>query len=302
MVKVTDEDLVYLQQPDMEDPVIIAGFSGWANSGEVADGVLEYLIESFLVKPLASLTMEKYVDYMENRPVVDISEGRLLDLEFPDAKFFYAGTKKGEPDLILFTSPEPKFKWVEYCESVFSLALKMGVKQIFTIGGTYDYAPHWLEPSVSAVYSDNCPQSLIDTVNELAGKAEYQGPISIHTMLMKQSAEYDLSVVGLWGHAPVYIQTGNLKLHYRIVEILKKALNLSFGINDLYMASMEMDKRIDEMIENDPKLKNYLKELNDEFPQPPKPTESQSKVEKPSEDSERGKVILIDDFLKRNED
>ena len=44
------------QKPELSNPVLLLGFSGWMNGGQVSTGTVEYLIEKFQAHMLASGT------------------------------------------------------------------------------------------------------------------------------------------------------------------------------------------------------------------------------------------------------
>ena len=37
--------LKYLSEPQLNNPVLLAGFGGWGNAGEVATSTIDYLVE-----------------------------------------------------------------------------------------------------------------------------------------------------------------------------------------------------------------------------------------------------------------
>jgi len=293
-------ELYYLDQPQLDRPVMILGFAGWPNAGDVSTGALGYLLRRLEAKPLALIEPDGFYIFTADRPTAKITAGHLEDLQSPRNHFSYVKTGVGERDLVLFSGREPDLRWKYFARLILDLAKDMNVQNIFTVGGTYDYIPHWAEPRVSVVYSGAAAKTALAGVIHPLLPAEYEGPISIHTWLMVRGREQGLPVVGLWGHAPVYIQTGNLKILQRLVEILKTAAGFSLETQDLLEGIVEMDRQIEDLIANNPRLKQYVDELKQEFQESSRPRRRPH----PSSlgEGEKGKIIPFDQFLKRDDD
>lgn len=253
--------LNYVNKPSLDRPVLIMGFAGWPNAGEVSTGTINYLERGLDAQPLAGIDPARFYDFTEARPTTRIENGRVRDFQLPDCHFKYVRTKPGETDLILFSGQEPNLDWEGFCDEVFKLVWEMQVRAVFTLGGTYDYVPHWLTPRISAVFSCDQAEALLADEKDTS-PGQYQGQVSIHTIITVRARDLGLPVVGLWGHSPVYIQTGNYKIHRSLVEILKRAVGFSLDTKDLLVDIADMDRQIESLIEESPKLKKYLEELD----------------------------------------
>ncbi|MDY6852365.1 MAG: PAC2 family protein, partial [Thermodesulfobacteriota bacterium] len=289
----------YLDKPQLDRPVLIMGFSGWANAGAVSSESLDYLQRRLKSRPLAIIEPDFFHDYTSNRPTAQINSGRLESFKIPRGHFSYVQGREDEPDLILFSGPEPNLKWNTYCEFVLDLAREMKVQAIFTLGGTYDYVPHWAEPKVSAICSGPPAEVLLAPVSDEIEWADYEGPISIQTMIMLRGREMDLPVAALWSHAPVYIQTGNIKMNLCLVEILSRAIGFSLDTSDLRDGVVEMEGRIEALIADNPSLKKYIDDLDREF-QTASERGPGASMTSPSSTG-GGKVIPFDRFLRRED-
>ena len=60
--------------PQLESPVLIAGFDGWGNALNISNGMLTYLIRQLRAEKFASLDPDTFYRYDEQRPVVNIDE------------------------------------------------------------------------------------------------------------------------------------------------------------------------------------------------------------------------------------
>jgi len=117
-----------LEKPKLRNPLLIEGLPGVGNIGRVAVG---YMIKELGAKKFADLYSEHFF------PFVMLQENyrmHLLKNEF----YYYKAKKAGGRDLILLVgdcqslSPHGHY---EVAEAILDFAVKLGVKEVFTIGG-----------------------------------------------------------------------------------------------------------------------------------------------------------------------
>ncbi|MBW2622284.1 MAG: PAC2 family protein [Deltaproteobacteria bacterium] len=294
----TGNELCYLDNPDLNQPVMIMGFSGWPNAGEISSGVVTFLVQQLEANPLASVEADSFFDFTSLRPEAIIENGLASQPVLPGNEFFYVKGHDGTRDLILFVGNEPHLRWDAFTDLVIGLSEKFDVSRIYTLGGTYVYLPHWLEPSVSVVFSDENSKSAFTPLSNLdnLNAANYNGPISIHNVILTRAFERGFPVVGLWGHAPFYIHTGNFRVHLSLVNILTQVVNFKIDTNELLENIADMEANIAESMEENPKLRDFINDLEEEYGREtitPAPTSLMGS------DPPMGKVISIDEFLKR---
>ncbi|MBW2063011.1 MAG: PAC2 family protein [Deltaproteobacteria bacterium] len=298
MKEETISDLCYLDEPELDRPALIMGFSGWPNAGDVSTGTLTFLLHRLKSRPLAFMKTDAFYDFASHRPSGSIHHGLVSAISMPKNEFFYVKGEKNDQDLILFLGQEPDLRWEAFSDLILGLAQDFGVGSIYTLGGTYDYLPHWLEPRVSVVFSSEEFKSTFGLIEEFDNVAlvEYDGPISIHSMLSFKARSKGIPVFGLWGHAPVYIHTGNLKVHLRLVEILTRIIGFTVNTSDLVEGLEQMDHKIQVLMQENPQLKKFIQELEEEHGKQDDPSSRRSLLDS---SASRGKVISIDEFLKR---
>jgi proteasome assembly chaperone (PAC2) family protein len=288
------EKIIYLKKPQLQKPHLIIGFSGWPNAAEVSSSVLQYLIEKSNAKKFASIPNEGFYQISSSRPEAVIKEGRLLELKYPDNHFYYSHLFP--KDLIFFYGVEPHLRWSQFVDLLLGLAESFGVNQIFTIGGTYDYIPHTGPPMVSALFNH---EDLRGTVIQAGlGLTDYTGPISIHTFILEAAKKRGMKGVSLWGHAPQYLQTKNVKVVYAVLRGLTHLAEISLDLSEMERASEYFDRQVNHLVEQDPKLKEVITKLEEVYRQ-------SGKVPpflKQEEGSKEDKVVYIQAFLKRQED
>jgi len=289
------EEIIYLEKPTLHKPYLIIGFEGWPNAAEVSSFALQHLIDSLEAKKFASIPTGNFYQISSLRPMAVIKEGRLIELKSPGNHFYYVKNPLSN-DLILFYGVEPHLRWNVFADLLLDLAERFHVMQIFTIGGTYDYIPHTYPPMVSALFNH---EELREKVIQAGlGLTEYSGPISIHTFILEAAKKRDLKAVSLWGHAPQYLQTKNVKVACSVLKRLIDLTQIEVDLSELENASEYFEQQVNHLVEHDPKLQEIISKLEEVYKGSEKISEAQKKEAGVKED----KVVYIQAFLKKLED
>lgn len=278
----------FKERPATREPVLVAGFSGWPDAGEVSSHTLRYLTSGLSARAVARLSIDPFHDYAAHRPTGLIRRGRLRGLDLPRITLHFAD-QTGGPDLLLLSGPEPHHNWGPFAEAVLEVCDRFGVTLIVTVGGTYDAVPHTVEPPVSGVA--NLPDLIDRFQDRVVFLEEYQGPISVHSFLSRRAAARGLGCLGLWGHAPSYIQTGNLAVVERLVWTVADILEVGIDRAGLQQSSAELMRHVDDLMAQNPKLETYVRQLEKDY------TRRIGRL-----DEADRKVISIKPFLKRTDD
>ena len=289
------EEVICSENPVLNKPCMVIGFEGWPNAGEVSSYALQHLIDNLKAKRFASVQTESFYQFSSLRPMAVIKEGRLIELKSPANDFYYVKAPLFN-DLILFHGVEPHLRWDRFAQLLLDLAERFDVAQIFTIGGTYDYIPHTYPPMVSALFNHEELREKVIRVG--LGLTEYSGPISIHTFILEAARKKGLRAISLWGHVPQYLQTKNIKAVCSVLKKLMSLTRMELDLSDLEKAGEYFDQQVNHLVEEDPKLQEVIRQLEDVYkrsgkiPEPPKGEEG----------LKEDKVVYIQAFLKKMED
>jgi proteasome assembly chaperone (PAC2) family protein len=289
------EEIIYIEKPILNKPYLIIGFEGWPNAAEVSSFALQHLVDSLKAKKFASIPTESFYQISSLRPLAVIKEGRLLELKFQGNHFYYVKNDISN-DLILFYGVEPHLRWNIFVDLILDLAERFGVTQIFTLGGTYDYIPHTYPPMVSALFNHEELRKRV--IQAGLGLTEYTGPISIHTFILEAAKKRGVKAVSLWGHAPQYLQTRNVKVACAVLKRLIEWIKIDIDISELENASSYFEQQVNHLVEQDTKLQEVISKLEEVYKRSEKIPPGSQKEEGMKED----KVVYIQAFLKKMED
>jgi proteasome assembly chaperone (PAC2) family protein len=281
------EELIIKKMPEVSHPVLIIGFEGWANGGNVAVGMIDYLIKKFRATRFAEIDPDNFYRFDDVRPTVRVKDG-LLNAVIPvETGFFAASKEEAGIDLVLFKAHEPHCRWFAFCEAVLSLCQELGVELIISLGGLQDSVVH-----TDAVISGFA--SSLDLLERLKENqvipAEYEGPGAIHSLIFQQAEGMGIEGVSLWGHCPFYIQGTHLRLLCRMATVLEDLAGFEVDISELEKGWTQLARSIQRFIDGNPELKNAIKEI---MKSKTKPAGELRAVEGTDD-----KVIYLDDFFK----
>jgi len=276
--------------PVLKRPLLIAGFDGWGNALNVSRGMVTYLIRKLdKTKYFANINPDNFYRYDEKRPVVNIEEGNLKNLSMPGGSFYFAQTESGERDLVILKADEPSLRWFYFVDELLSLCERLNVETVYTLGSLYDNVLH-TERIMSGYASSK------DLFAKLQQKSvtptHYQGPSSILSLIHSEAKKRGFQCISLWCHCPFYLQGTT---HFGILANLGSMLSFLGEFNldtrELETSWDELNAQIQELIDNNPKLKAVIDEIKEA-----KVRGSWANIR---ESIQRGeKVINIQDFLK----
>jgi proteasome assembly chaperone (PAC2) family protein len=272
--------------PELRKPVLVAGFHGWSDAGGVSSDTIEFLIEVLQPLEIASVSNEPFVNYTLDRPVAQIEDGIIHEMEPMTSGLYCWKNTDGGCDVILLLGKEPHHGWMTYSSVVLDIIQKLHVKQFFTIGGVQDTISHSAPPIVTVVGST---PSVVERALKLdvhVKPADYYGPVSIHSCLIKACMAAGIDALSLWGHVPAYLQK-NPRVVSKLVSILGEAVGMHCSVDILVQKSIELDRKINEALAKDPNLKDLVERI-----------EEKDTARSPS--SAGDKVIRLNEFLRRD--
>jgi len=279
-------DIILYEKPELSSPYLIMGFGGWPDAGKVSTGTVDYLKNKLQAKKFAEIKSDNFYDFSILRPLTTIKEGLEKELKFPSNEFFFWKGEKAPHDLIIFLGSEPHLRWDEYANLLVGFAKELKVEKVCMIGGNYAAVPHTRE-SVSGLVSH--PELRGELIKYEVDLSDYQGPASIHTLLLDNCKKANIKVVNLWGNAPHYIRGWNSRVSYALLKRITKILEIEVDIEDIKSKGESLVAQIDKLIGQEPKLQGYVKKLEESYELRRKPEDKDELIKE------------IEDFLKKHE-
>jgi proteasome assembly chaperone (PAC2) family protein len=264
----TIENLQIYKRPQLTEPKLLMGFSGWMDGGDVSTGTIGHLIGRLAAKRFACIEpegfyIESFVGTMEMaalfRPSARIEDGLVKSFMRADNSF-YAST---EENLILFVGQEPNINWKKYAECVFTLCSEYHIRQIYFIGSVAGLVPHTREPKIFCSVSN---EKLKDQYHQLGiGFSNYQGPAGIVTYLVKTAQERNIDMTSFVATVPIYIQGRNPKAIYSAARRICALLKFKIELEELEEAANVFENKLNELVEKQPELTEIIHKLEGDY-------------------------------------
>ena len=248
--------------PQLNNPVLIAGFDGWGNALNISNGMVAYLIRRLKAKKFADLDPDTFYRYDEQRPVVDIAEGKLNTLTPPSGSFYAVETEENQSDLVILKANEPSLRWFEFVDLLFSLCQKLQVRTIITLGSMYDNVLH-TDRILSGVASSQ--EMLSDLKQKRINFISYQGPSAIHSIIQSEGTKKGFACISLWSHCPYYLQgTTHFGILSYLGEFIAGLVNFQLDTQDLQANWKKLEVQINSLVDNNSELQSLISNLRKE--------------------------------------
>lgn len=264
----TSEKLNIYKRPGLSHPRMLIGLSGWMDGGNVSTGTIQGLIDRLGAEEFAEIDPEGFYIYsfpgsMEItalfRPYTRIRNGLIESYERPTDAFYYSEKE----NLILFSGKEPHLRWEEFGDCIFTLCTEFGVESIYFIGSAAGLVPHTRDPRIHCSISD---PKLKQTFEQYGVKfTDYEGPASIITYLTVNAGKYHVSMATLVAMIPAYVQGKNPKCIEAVTRRLVGILGLQIELEDLRDISDEFEKRLSEIVQEQPELAGNIQKLEEDY-------------------------------------
>jgi proteasome assembly chaperone (PAC2) family protein len=259
------DQLLITEQPDLDDALMLAAWSGWSDAGESATRALHHLTQKLSTTKFAEIDAEDFYIFTEERPLVENAPEGGRRLIWPKNEFYYLKSESEElPDIVFLIGTEPHLRWRNYTSLVADVANAMNVNMLVTVGALLDEVPH----TRSAVVMST-------TIHENLGpryrhanysRPNYEGPSGMTSATMDAFARRNIMSASIWGHAPRYLQGAqNPSITLAIIEEIQRFANIEVPTSDLEREAEDFTARVDYALENTPKAVEYVRNLEERY-------------------------------------
>jgi hypothetical protein len=241
--------------PPLVAPVLVAAFDGWIDAAGAATAAANQLAEGGEV--LASFDIDQLNDYRARRPVLDVVDGVLARMQWPDIVLRHA--RPGGRDVLALVGPEPDYKWKQLGIDVMELALRLGVVEWISLGAIPAAVPHTRPVPVLATASASA------TLRD----GELQGPGGILRVPAAALSAVEMTVagagipaIGYYAQVPHYVGTTSYApATLALLQSLERRLGITVPLGSLADDAIEQRQRLDAAIEEDDDSREYLTRL-----------------------------------------
>lgn len=247
--------LYQLDEPkDLVAPTLVAAFDGWVDSGAAATTAATLLAEGGEI--VATFDPDLLFDYRARRPTLEIVDGRLSELTWPD--LLLRRTRILGQDLLVLTGAEPDFRWREFADAAVELVARLGVVQWISLGAIPAAVPH--TRSVPIMGTESKPGLLRGNV--LPGpQGLLRVPAAAISVLEMALASSGTPTLGYFAQVPHYVSGPYPAASLALLRTLERHLGVELPVGDLADEARTQRTRLDGATGIDEKTRGYIERL-----------------------------------------
>src|ERR671926_95931 len=250
--------------PELERPVLIAGFTGWNDAADAASVAVEALATSWGVQRFGGFDGEEFFDFQTTRPQVKLVGGVTREIEWPENALSATEARleaAGGRGAVLLTGPEPNFRWRTFSRAVVELAKALDVELVVTLGALLADVPHSRPVSVAANTQD---PTLVESLGLSASR--YEGPTGITGVLHRACAEGGLASVSFWASVPHYLPAvPSAPAALALLDKLSGLLGMEVDTADLESSAQTYQEQVSVAVSQDSDISSYVKMLEERY-------------------------------------
>ena len=251
-------------RPELERPILVAGFTGWNDAADAASVAVDALLNSWQARRFGAFDAEEFFDFQTTRPQIKLVDGVTRKIEWPENLLWAtepnleaAGSRGG----ILLTGPEPNFLWRSFSAAVVELAKELNVEMVVTMGALLADVPHSRPVSVAA---NSQVSALVESLGLSASR--YEGPTGITGVLHRICAEGGLPSVSFWASVPHYLPAvPSAPAALALLDKLSGLLGTSVDTSDLEHTAKTYQEQVSIAVSQDSDLSSYVQMLEERF-------------------------------------
>jgi len=250
--------------PELERPVLIAGFTGWNDAAEASSLAVGTLNDAWEARRFGHFDAEEFLDFQATRPQIMLADGVTRTIEWPEntlsatAPAVEALRGRGA---VLLSGPEPNFRWRSFCNAVAETAKDLGAEMVVTMGALLADVPHSRPVSVAANSQDPV---LVENLKLSASR--YEGPTGITGVLHRVCAEAGLPSVSFWASVPHYLPAvPSAPAALALLQNLSVLLRIDVDTSDLEETATTYQEQVSVAVSQDSDLSSYVQMLEERF-------------------------------------
>src|SRR5262245_5877139 len=188
-------------RPELQRPAMVAAFQGWNDAGNAATDAIRWLQRAFGARECATLDPEEYLDFQAARPTVELVDGVLRVVQWPELSFSATRTRAGR-DLVLLLGIEPNLKWRMFCDDVVAVARTLSCEMVVTLGALLGDTPHSRPVRCTGSATDEVLAARLGMQ-----RSRYEGPTGIVGVLHDAVRRVGFPSASIWAPVPHYVAT-----------------------------------------------------------------------------------------------
>jgi proteasome assembly chaperone (PAC2) family protein len=248
------------EPPLLRSPVLVASFSGWNDAASAASTALGAIAGALDTELVARIDPEEFFDFQANRPTIEIVDGAMEGVAWPDNLIVAAKAEEAERDLLLISGTEPSTRWRTFCNAVIDVAERCGVESVVTFGSLIADVAHTRPVPITGLASDD------EMIAQLGFEdVSYEGPTGVLGVFHGICRERGMSAASLWAAVPHYAAAvPNPKAGLALLRRLEGMIGIAVEAADLEDAAGNFERQVSQAVAANPEIKEMVERLEEQ--------------------------------------
>ena len=238
-------------------PSVVVAFDAWVDAGSASTLAVGVLADESAAL-VATFDTDALYDYRARRPTLDIVDGRPASLNWPQLAI--RRTRLGDQDVLVFSGPEPDFRWRELADEVAGFARSLGVAQWISLGAIPAAVPHTRPVPILGTESS---AGLLRGDIAAGPRGRLRVPSAAISVLDMAIGAAGIPSLGYFAQIPHYISGEYAPAAVALVEALGHHFEVDIAARELRAEAEQLRIRLDTATALDDKTRAYVERLEE---------------------------------------
>jgi hypothetical protein len=240
--------------PQLDGPIVLAAFDGWVDAGSAATSALEVLAAGGTL--IADFDPDQLFDYRSRRPTLEIRDGRLSSLTWPELTLTHA--RHGGRDLLILTGAEPDDRWRRFGADVMELLGQLDVRGWVSLGAIPAAVPH---TRAVTILGTEARRGLLKGGVAPGPTGLLRVPAAALSWLEMAASEAGIAAVGYFAQVPHYVTGPYALAAVELMRAVERHLDVELPHGDLPEEARTLRIRLDAAAAADESTRAYVERL-----------------------------------------
>lgn len=238
----------------LRSPSLIVALDGWVDAGSAATTAAALVAAGSEV--VATFDADRVYDYRARRPTLDIVDGRLTQLDWPEFRIRLA--RVDGRDLLVLVAPEPDYRWPTLAAAVSEVARRLGVLEWISLGAIPAAVPHTRPVPILGTASR---EGLLKGDIRPGPSGVLRVPAALISVLEMQAANDGIDAVGYFAQVPHYVSGGYPAAALALLRAIERHLGIELERGALVEEADQLRTRLDAATAVDDNTRAYVERL-----------------------------------------
>ncbi len=251
-----DELYELLEEPSLQDPLLVVHFEGFLDAGQAASSAMSHMVDAHETTLVARFDADELLDHRSHRPSLHLDQARLTEITWPEIALLATKDADGR-DVLLLVGPEPDLRWHTFAGQVLELADDLGVRLAITLNAFPSNVPHTRATRLTAMATSQELAARVGRVTRMVS-----APAGLDTVLIDLCGQSDIPAMGIWAQVPHYVSNMTYpRASADLVDAIAQVAGIRWDNTALRTAAENVHSRLDELVAANPEHRQMLDNL-----------------------------------------